>query len=638
VLPAGGQTGALRVLRRLVAQAPARTGWSAYGALGCLCGEALVEAGAIPVLLAFMLLAVAPSVAAPALSSKMKVDWIQRLGWIETASAEQRLRSLLLFAVAVLLAWVLKSVFAFGRSYLSQHFAQGAMRALRQQLYQHLLRQSLAFFRARQTGDILSRVSNDVAALQRLLGTDLAEAARSPVTVLIALALMFSLEWRLTLFALACVPAISYLIARSGERIRRLSRETQRRLGRLNAFLQERIAGIETVQLFGMEEREAERFRELNDSNWRANLRVAAAASLLAPLADLVGGLGMLALICIAGYFTIKGPLSLPTLVAFAYAGQSLGSKLGLLGKIWLSAQQAAAAGDRVYELLDAREEVPEAPGAPELERVQGRIAFRDVEFHYGEGEPVLCRLNFTIEPGEVVALVGASGSGKTSLASLIPRFYDPTAGVVEMDGVDISTVTLRSLRSQIGIVPQEPILFGGTVAESIAYGQPDSPPEALRAAARAANAEQFITSLPQGYDTPIGERGGKLSGGQRQRIAIARALLKDPRILILDEATSALDAESEALVQGALERLMEGRTTLIIAHRLSTIQRADRILVLSDGRIVEDGSHQELLERAGPYRRLYQAQLRALPEGENGSAASRGPVPPPTPAISTPS
>ena len=612
---------AVAVLRRLLARARGRR-WSAYGALASIFGESLIENAAIPVLLALMLLAIAPSSAAGMLGGRAQADWIQRLGWVRTSSPQARLESLLVFAAAMLVAWVLKSVFTFGRSYLSQHFAQGSIRELRRELYEHLLRQSLAFYRARETGDLISRVSNDVTILQRTLSADLVEAARGPVAALVAVALMASLELRLTLFALACVPLISLIIARSGDRLRRLAREMQRRLGQLNSFLQERLNGVETVQLFGMEQREAARFREINDSNYRVNLRVAAAVSLLMPLVELVGAVGMVALICIAGYLAIKGPLSLPTLVAFAYAGQSLGSKLGLLGKIWLSAQQAAAAGDRILETLDTHEEVPERPDAQVMPRMRGRIAFHGVEFCYRrEGELVLRGVELVIEPGEMVALVGASGAGKTSLVNLIPRFYDPTAGCIEIDGYDIAGVTLASLRSQIGIVPQEPILFGGTIAENIAYGQPGASAEQVQAAARAANADEFIRSFPEGYDAAIGERGAKLSGGQRQRIAIARTLLRDPRVLILDEATSALDAESEALVQGALERLMAGRTTVVIAHRLSTIQRADRILVLSEGRIVEEGSHQDLYQRGGVYRRLYEAQLN--PPRQEASAAT---------------
>jgi len=491
----GGSGGmrALGVLGRLVREA--RTGlWSAWAALGCVLAEAAVDTAVIPVLLALMFLAIAPSPEvltgqAPAGA----VDWIQGLGWVKVGSTPERLRSLLVFAALTLAAWLVKCVFGFGNRYLSQRFAQGLIRELRERLNDHLMKQSLAFHRSRATGDLLSRVSNDVMVLQRALSTDLVEAARSPLTIVIAVAVMASLEWRLTLFALACVPGVSLVIAHSGDRLRVLTREVQRRLGRLNAYVQERLVGIETVQIFGMEEKEAERFREINESNYRANMRVARVISVLLPLVEVISAFGMLVLIYVAGYFTIKGPLTVATLIAFAYVGQR-------------------------------------------------------------------------------------------------------------------------------GMVPQEPVLFSGSVRDNIAYGKPEAGLAEVEEAARAANAAEFIADLPEGFDTTVGERGAKLSGGQRQRIAIARAVLRDPRVLILDEATSALDAESEALVQDALERLMKGRTTLIIAHRLSTIQRADRILVLEGGRIVEDGTHAELFSEGSVYRRLYEAQL--APPGQEAPAS----------------
>jgi subfamily B ATP-binding cassette protein MsbA len=571
---------ALHVVRRLLRRPGVRL-WPASGAVAAIVGEGLVYNGVISVLLALIFLSVSPS--ALALGRPEATDWIQRLHWVRTGSPEERVHSLLLFSGALIVAWFVKDIFTFGSVYLSQRFAQGVIRSLRQELYDHLLRQSIAFHRSRRSGDLLSRVSNDVAVLQRLLGTDLADAIRGPVTVVIALAIMFSLEWRLTLLALVCVPGISVIIARSGERLRRLAHEVQQRLGVLNAFLHERLGGMETVQVFGMEARESQVFGGINEDNYRANVRAAAAMAFITPAVEFFSAFGMVILVTVAGYLAIQGPLSLPTLLAFAYVGQNLGSRLGLLGKIWLSMQQSAAAGE---------------------------IRFDRVGFRYRDGEPVLRDISMTIPPGQVVALVGASGAGKTSLANLIPRFYEPTEGRIEIDGIDVRTVTLQSLRAQVGVVPQEPILFSGSIGENICYGRPGATAEQMCAAARAANAEEFISALARGYDTSVGERAAQLSGGQRQRIAIARTLLRDPRLLILDEATSALDSESEALVQHALDNLMQGRTTLVIAHRLSTIQRADRVLVLSGGAIVEDGTHAELMRAGGVYRRLYESQL----------------------------
>ena len=377
---------------------------SAYGALVSILCEGLIDSGVIPVLLGLILLSIAPSAAllkqAIPGAAQSKVDWIQGLGWVDASTPQARWHSLLLFSVVMLLAWCVKAIFSFGRIYLAQSFSQGMMRELRGRLYEHLLRQSVAFYRARQTGDLSSHVSNDVLAVQRMLNTDLVDALRGAVTILVSLAMMVTLEWRLTLIALACVPAVSAAIARSGERMRLLAWDVQRRLGDLNSFLQEKISGVETVQLFGMEDKEAATFKDINQGNYRANLRVATTMAILEPAVALISSTGMVFLVTIAGYMAIRGPLSLATLIPFAYLGQSLGSKLSLLGKIWLSTQQAAGAGDRIFAVLDTHEEVPELPDAVALPAVKGEIAFRGVSFQYRDNDPVLQDINVTIAPG----------------------------------------------------------------------------------------------------------------------------------------------------------------------------------------------------------------------------------------------
>jgi subfamily B ATP-binding cassette protein MsbA len=536
-------------------------------------------------------------------------DGAARLNELILGSRELRLRGLAFTVGCALVVAVLRTLFFYSRGYLGQYLGGRALIDLRTQIFTRLQGMSLAFYESQRVGDLMSRLTTDVSLVQQMLTEDMANYVQAPAMVVGMMGVMFTINWRLTLVMLVFAPFTAYVVSRMGRRMRRLTRAQQERIGDLSARLHERLAAMRVIQSFTQEDFEIESFRRLNESAFSAMIRVARVHALSPQLLQFLGALAFLAVIACAGVFIIVGPLKLAGLVAYFVALQQVGVYFVKFGTLHLRVQQSLAALGRVLEIMDREPDVRDQPEATPLPPVEGRIAFRDVSFRYGEGEEVLEGINLEIAPGEMVALVGPSGAGKTSLANLVMRFYDPTEGRVEVDSHDVRAVTLHSLRSQIGLVPQETILFGGTVRENIRYGKVEATEEEVSAAATAANAHEFITALPQGYGTEVGERGAKLSGGQRQRLAVARAILKDPRILILDEATSSLDTESEALVQEALERLMVGRTTLVIAHRLSTIRKADRILVLSDGKIVEQGRHEELVGRGGVYGRLYERQ-----------------------------
>jgi ABC-type multidrug transport system fused ATPase/permease subunit len=392
-------------------------------------------------------------------------------------------------------------------------------------------------------------------------------------------------------------------------RVRPIYRQVRDRLGDINAELQDNISGIRVIQAFGQERHELDRFTQRSTQYYEERVRGIRYWSTFFPAMGFVASLGMVIVLGFGVYRIFSGALSLGGLVAFISYVASFYEPINRLVQVDNTVQQAIAAGERVFELLDTVPEIEDAPDAIKLPVIQGAVAFEGVSFRYGTGEEVLRDVSFQMQPGQVVALVGPSGAGKTSIANLIPRFYDPVRGRITVDGYDIKKVKLASLRKQIAVVLQETFLFNGTVRENITYGKPDASEEEMIAAAKAAYAHEFIMNLPQGYDTEIGERGVKLSGGQKQRLALARAILTDPRILILDEATSSVDAEAEYLIQRALEKVLEGRTALIIAHRLSTIRHADRIIALEDGRIVEVGDHHELLARGGLYSQMYRRQ-----------------------------
>ncbi|RMH16736.1 MAG: ATP-binding cassette domain-containing protein [Acidobacteria bacterium] len=521
-----------------------------------------------------------------------------------------RQRAFVAVPLLVIVVFLARGICLYFGRYLITKSGASMIRGLRLKLYESIVHQSLDFFRAHSTGLIHSRVLADVQRLQRISTEVLADMLRVALMVPFLLLIILIHDWRISLFAMVVIPLAVYPMLRLGQRLRGASRRSQETMAEASSLLQETVTGIKVVQGFAMEEHEIRRFRAALDRMLRADLKAGRAEALTTPVLELVAALAGAALFYVAGRGIGAGQLD-PGDVAVVLSGLGLlFISLRRLNRVNVEMQQALAAADRVFQMIDWPRAIVERPGAVELTAFDRRLRFERVDFAYG-GEKVLSDVDLTIHKGEVIALVGPSGSGKTTLVSLLPRFYDPTAGRITIDGVDVRDATLRSLRALFGLVTQETVIFDDTVYGNIAYGRDDVPRERVEAAARAAHAHEFIAAMEEGYDTRLGERGARLSMGQRQRIAIARALVKDPPILILDEATSALDSESERLIEEALETLLEGRTSIVIAHRLVTVRRADRILVLDRGRIVEEGDHRQLLARGGLYRRLYELQFR---------------------------
>lgn len=530
------------------------------------------------------------------------------------AAARQALDRAMLLLVALMLV---QAGFNFLRTYSLGRVGESVVADLRKKVFGHLLDLDVPFFTSRQTGELVSRLTADVATVQSAVSQALAQVVNQGITLLGGLVLLFVLEPRLTLVMLAVVPPVVVAGAVFGRGLRRVSAEFQDRLAAASAAAEEAIGGMRVVKAFGAEDAERRRYAAGIDAAFEAALRRVRLRALFVPAVLLCAFAGLGVVLWYGGRLALAGQLSSGDLVAFLLLTMFVAGSLGTFTGLWAQLQEASGASKRVFELLDARPELPVDPRPVRLGGVRGAVALEEVSFTYpGRATPALDRVSLAAEPGSVVAVVGPSGAGKSTLLSLLMRFADPDAGAVTLDGVDLRRLDPAELRSHLAYVPQETVLFSGTVADNLRLAKPDATDAELRAAAEAADAHEFISALPQGYDTPVGERGVRLSGGQRQRIAIARALLRDPRVLLLDEATSSLDGESEAAVQRALARLMAGRTTVVVAHRLATVANADRIYVLHDGRVVDVGAHGELMARGGLYRDLFatQAQAQAAP------------------------
>ena len=548
-------------------------------------------------------------------ASNVVVPWLIK-DVIDKVLANKDIYTLNLIVIGILALFFARGFFYFGERYLMSYVGQKIVNDIREALYRHLQKLSLSYFDKRKTGNIMSNLTNDVTALQTAIAGNLISFVQEAVILIGSLGSMLLLYWKLTLLTLVIVPLVVFTIRFFGSRLRGAGHRVQGKMADITALLEESVSGIRIIRSFNREEFEIERFMEQNDSNFWALMSTVRLTALLTPFIQFFAAIAVTAIIWYGGMSVIDGEMTAGSLIAFLIYAINLANPVRRISEIYGDIQKSLAAADRVFETLDTEPDVKEKPDAIELPKVQGEICFNHVNFSYDEDHPALIDFNLDVKPGEVVALVGPSGAGKSTVTNLLPRFYDVTDGSITIDGTDIRDVTFSSLRQQIGLVPQETMLFNASIRENILYGRLDATDEEIELAAKAANAEEFILQLPQGYDTLVGDRGNSLSGGQRQRIAIARAILKDPRILILDEATSALDTESEQIVQVALERLMEGRTSIVIAHRLSTIRDADKIVVIDHGRIVEEGTHTGLLNKGGLYAHLHAVQFNEKAEG----------------------
>lgn len=554
--------------------------------------------------------------AAPAWYMKDVVDTLEK-------GEPPALSRFVVVGVAIVLIFALRGFFFYCQQFLMGKVAEILISSLRERLFNHLQRLSLPFFSSKPSGELVSRFTSDLIILQEALRVSIAGPLRDLPQIGLLLGMLVYRSWQLFLASAIIIPLAAWLIAMFGKRNQKLTTQRLASFGEMTSLLMETINGIRVVKAFGMEAYESERFRKANQELQRRNMKTLHITAYSTPILEVIGAAAGGFLFMFGGYLIIHGRISTGDFASFLFLFFTLNEPIKKLNGFTMKVQEGIAAATRVFELMSIEPEIVDRPGAQQLPPLQRSISIRVDRFTYaGNERPALQDVLLEIEAGQIVALVGTSGSGKTTLVNLLPRFYELKEGQILLDGQDVQQATIASLRSQIAIVTQDIFLFNDTIANNIAYGKIDCPREQIIEAARAANAHDFIMEQPEGYDTVIGERGMHLSGGQRQRLAIARALIKNAPILILDEATSALDSESEREVQMAIERLLTGRTTIVIAHRLSTIRRADRIYVLEQGRIVEQGRHEQLLAAAGIYKKLYEMQFQEDEEPERGLAA----------------
>ena len=551
--------------------------------------------------------------AAPAYYAKDIVDAI-------AYGDNPELKQYFLVGLGMIIVFAIKGLFFFGHNYSVGHLVQSLIVKLRQQLFDHLVNLSLTFFNRSKTGDLISRFTNDLHVFQNMLQVGVTGPFRDIPQFFLLLGIMFFRSWQLALVTMTIIPVAIFFIQIFGQRNKVAVSQRQISFGDLSSLLVETITGIRVVKAFGMEKYESKRFKDANDDLYKNHMRSIMIDSYSYPVIEIIGAAAGATIVAYGGYLIINDQITAGDFTSFVISFFMLNEPVKKLNGFNLKLQEGIAAVQRIFNILDVKDDIVISPDATKLTSFDREINLNIQAFHYpDQDEPAVKDFQLTLQKGEAVALVGSSGAGKTTIANLIPRFYDITRGEVYIDGHDLRDLDIASMRKLIAIVTQDTILFNDTIASNITYGQPDCSKERMYAAAQAANAHKFILEQSDGYETVIGEKGARLSGGQRQRLSIARALVKDAPILILDEATSALDSESEIEVQQAIEHLMENRTTIVIAHRLSTIRNADRICVMENGQIVEQGTHNELLSKEGRYQQLYEMQFQ---DQSNGSVS----------------